>query len=356
MSSTMPASITSRSLGFVIIGRNEGERLLRCLQSVRGAGPVVYVDSGSTDASAAGAQELGARVVELDLSQPFTAARARNAGFEKLVGENADIALVHFIDGDCEIVPGWLEHAINVMNARPDVAALSGRIRERDPGASIYNRLADREWDAPVGEVASCAGVSVMRADALRQVNGFDPSIPAGEEPELCSRLRAAGFKILRVGETMCLHDMAMHSFSQWWRRNVRGGYGAMDVATRFDLQNFRRQVRSARTWAIGWPLLLLASIASGFVLPWLLGVLLILLVLVLPLIQAARIARAAYARGAEPDVAAMHGLLTIVGKFAAIAGQWKFKRDQKAGAGARLIEHKTIQSRSDLPASPRLS
>ena len=39
-------------LGIVTIGRNEGERLRRCLSSVVGRGmPVVYVDSDSTDGS-----------------------------------------------------------------------------------------------------------------------------------------------------------------------------------------------------------------------------------------------------------------------------------------------------------------
>ena len=63
-------------LGVVAIGRNEGERLRRCLNSVVGRGhTVVYVDSGSTDGSTELARELGADVVELDLSLPFTMAQ-----------------------------------------------------------------------------------------------------------------------------------------------------------------------------------------------------------------------------------------------------------------------------------------
>src|SRR5689334_4384058 len=74
------------SIGVVAIGRNEGERLRVCLESALRASPdVVYVDSGSTDGSVAMAKQLGVHVVELDLTIPFTAARARNAGFEKLV-------------------------------------------------------------------------------------------------------------------------------------------------------------------------------------------------------------------------------------------------------------------------------
>ena len=41
----------ARSFGVVAIGRNEGERLKRCLKSVSHAAQVIYVHSGSTDGS-----------------------------------------------------------------------------------------------------------------------------------------------------------------------------------------------------------------------------------------------------------------------------------------------------------------
>ena len=69
----------------VVIGRNEGARLLACLQSLAGqVRRLVYVDSGSTDGSVKAAQAAGAEVVVLDMEQPFTAARARNAGLAVL--------------------------------------------------------------------------------------------------------------------------------------------------------------------------------------------------------------------------------------------------------------------------------
>jgi glycosyltransferase involved in cell wall biosynthesis len=69
------------AFGVVVIGRNEGERLVRCLQSLAQFGaPLVYVDSNSTDGSSEQAQRLGAHAVQLDLTQSFTAARARNLG------------------------------------------------------------------------------------------------------------------------------------------------------------------------------------------------------------------------------------------------------------------------------------
>ena len=139
-------------LGIVTIGRNEGERLRRCLNSLVGHGlPVVYVDSNSTDGSVELARSMGVEVVELDLSLPFTAARARNAGFARLEQLTPGIGFVQFVDGDCEVVPGWLDRACAVLKERPDVAVVFGRRRERFPDQSIYNCLADIEWDTPVG-------------------------------------------------------------------------------------------------------------------------------------------------------------------------------------------------------------
>ena len=52
-------------IGVVVIGRNEGERLKRCLNSIQSqhSGPVVYVDSGSTDGSADYARSVGCKEV-----------------------------------------------------------------------------------------------------------------------------------------------------------------------------------------------------------------------------------------------------------------------------------------------------
>src|SRR5438874_4116422 len=147
------------SVGVVTIGRNEGERLRVCLESaLRASRHVVYVDSGSTDGSVAMAKQMGVHVVELDLTIPFTAARARNAGFEKLVEIAPDAEFVQFVDGDCEIVQGWVERAVSECSAKPQAAIVCGRRRERFVRASIYNTLCDIEWNTPVGTARACGG------------------------------------------------------------------------------------------------------------------------------------------------------------------------------------------------------
>jgi glycosyltransferase involved in cell wall biosynthesis len=339
-------------VGVVAIGRNEGQRLRRCLESVAARGmPVVYVDSASSDGSVEVARSLGAEVVELDLSLPFSAARARNAGFERLVQVTRGVKFVQFVDGDCEVDSRWIERAAAELEARADVAVVCGRRRERFPEASVYNRLADLEWDTPVGEAKSCGGDAMMRADSFREVGGFDASIAAGEEPELCQRLRGKGYKVLRIDAEMTLHDSAMLHFGQWWKRAVRSGYGAADVANRFGHQGlFVHHVRSARRWVIGWtaclslaaslPCALVmngvslgrslawAGIAAGFVAAAL-------------LVQMLRLAVKVRGRVSDWKTAIAYGVLIMVGKWANFRGQGRYFFDRLGGKNTRLIEYK---------------
>jgi GT2 family glycosyltransferase len=219
-------------VGVVAIGRNEGERLARCLASLDPAArPTVYVDSGSTDGSPDRARSLGAEVVALDLSVPFTAARARNAGFDRLLAVAPEVEYVQFADGDCEVDPNWIPTATAELDARPDVAVVCGRRRERFPAATVYNRLCDLEWAGPAGETLACGGDALVRVSALKAVGGYRPDLIAGEEPELCVRLRANGGKIVRLAAEMTRHDAAMTRFGQWWKRNVRAGHAFAQVS-----------------------------------------------------------------------------------------------------------------------------
>jgi GT2 family glycosyltransferase len=247
-------------LGIIAIGRNEGERLHRCLTSVAGSDiPVVYVDSNSADDSVGLARSLGAEVVELDPSISFTAARARNAGFERLEQIAPSVEYVQVVDGDCEVVAGWLDRAMALLEERPEVAVIFGRRRERSRDQTIYNHVADLEWDVPVGEVKTCGGDAMIRVEAFRRVGGYNPSIIAGEEPELCLRLRGQGWKVLRIDAEMTLHDMAMTRFAQWWKRTVRCGYAYAEGTARYGRtpeRHFVRQMVSTIVWGLLVPVI----------------------------------------------------------------------------------------------------
>jgi GT2 family glycosyltransferase len=253
------------NLGVVVIGRNEGSRLIACFACLPNV-PVAYVDSGSTDGSVAAARARQIEVVELDLSIPFTAARARNAGLDQLIRKHADLKYVQFVDGDCQLLPGWTTSALTFLESRPDVAAVCGRLRERYPDRSIYNWLCDQEWDRPAGEVRSCAGNAMMRVLALTDVGGYREDVIAAEEDELCVRLRAADWHIWRLADAMALHDAAMLHFRQWWRRAFRAGYAfaqGADLHGSTPDRHFVWESRRAWIWGILLPLLcIIAGIA----------------------------------------------------------------------------------------------
>jgi GT2 family glycosyltransferase len=244
-------------IGVVAIGRNEGARLRRCLASLAGCPVVVYVDSGSTDGSVAAARAAGAEVVELDMSVPFTAARARNAGFGRLRELHPDVEFVQFLDGDCEVAPGWLEYAAAELDRRPTAVAVFGRTRERHPEASVYNRLCEIEWDGPAGEVSACGGNALMRSAAVAAVGGYNPGVIAAEDDELCLRLRRDGWAIVRVDADMVTHDAAMTRAGQWWRRAVRCGFAYAHGAAlhgRGPERHFVRERRRAIVWGLAVP------------------------------------------------------------------------------------------------------
>lgn len=161
------------TVGAVVIGRNEGARLIACLTSLQDhVGRIVYVDSGSNDGSQDAARKLGVHVVDLDVSVPFTAARARNAGLAALMAETDPPALVQFVDGDCTLDAGWIAVARAFLQEHAEVAVVCGRRRERFPDASLYNRLIDLEWDTPVGE-APCLIFSFATLVKMRTLTAW---------------------------------------------------------------------------------------------------------------------------------------------------------------------------------------
>ena len=329
MLSVPPRVTGSAHIGAIIIGRNEGQRLIDGLAALQGqVARMVYVDSGSNDGSQQAARDLGAEVVALDTTVPFTAARARNAGLAHLTEAGTPPELVQFIDGDCMLSPGWIEAATAHLAAHPDIAVVCGRRRERFPEASVFNRMIDREWDTPIGEARACGGDALMRVAALQEVKGFNPGMIAGEEPELCVRLRAAGWRIWRLDAEMTLHDAAMTRVGQWWQRARRAGHAYAEGAALHGHRPERHNVAQTRR-AIFWGLALPAATLIALLVQPLLGV---LLLLVWPL-QVARLWRR-YGDGAL-------ALAMTFGKLAEGQGVLMYVWRRLTGARAQLIEYK---------------
>jgi len=323
-------------IGIVAIGRNEGDRLKQCLRSVVGkAAQIVYVDSGSTDGSVEMAISLGVDVVALDLSTPFTAARARNAGFARLLELNPTLDYVQFVDGDCEVVEGWLDQAQQMLDTHPEMVVVCGRRRERYPDKSLFNRLCDIEWDTPIGEAKACGGDAMMRVKAVQVVGGYNPNLIAGEEPELCVRLRQNGGKVWRIDAEMTLHDAAMTRTSQWWKRSKRSGHAFAEGAFLHGAPPERHWVRESRSiWL--WGVLVPSVAVIG---AWFTHGLSLLLLLAYPL-MIFKIYRYLRNAGRSPQDSRMYAIACVIGKFAEAQGLLQFHWNRLLGKRSQLIEY----------------
>ncbi|MEQ1529706.1 MAG: glycosyltransferase family A protein [Methylococcales bacterium] len=325
------------NLGAVAIGRNEGERLKQCLQSIiPQVVYIVYVDSGSSDGSLEFANSLGVATVALDDFAPFTAARARNAGFERLLEINPNLEFIQFVDGDCELVAGWLRHATEALQSDPKLAVVCGRRREKFPYATLYNLLCELEWDIPAGNVKESTGDALMRTIAVKQVNGYNDRLIAGEDPELCIRLRQAGWKILRLNSEMTLHDADMTHFKQWWKRSQRAGYAFAEGAWMYGQSPEKHWLKESRKiwlWGLGIPSLVVIGIAV--VGSW--GLLLLLGYLV----SLGKTFHFYSSYGWSFREKLLYSAFCVFAKLPQVLGQLQFHVNRLLGRKALLIEYK---------------
>lgn len=328
------------SIGIVAIGRNEGERLRVCLEScLRSAEDVVYVDSGSSDGSCELARSLSVHVVELDTDRPFSAARARNAGFEFMRAQRPDLDFVQFVDGDCELDSDWIE-AASVAMLDSGLAVVCGRRRERFPERSIYNRLCDMEWDTAVGQAEACGGDSLIREAAFSAVGGFDDAVVAGEEPDLCLRLRQQGWQIRRLDAEMTLHDADMMRFSQWWTRMLRAGHAYAEGVDRHGVKehaHYGRNLRSSVFWGGALPVLSLGlwPFSSWALWLWLAGWGALTL----------RIYRSGVKPGFSPGARFSYALSSTVGKLPSFLGVALYSIRKLLARPSHPIEYKDSTS-----------
>lgn len=339
--------MTIETLGIVAIGRNEGERLKLCLQSlIKLQRPMIYVDSASSDNSVSIAKDLGVAVHELDPEKPCSASRARREGFRHLSEKNPGMEFVFFVDGDCQVDRDWCQRAVDFLGERNDVAAVCGRRRELHPEKSVYNLLCDWEWDSPIGEAAAVGGDAVYRVKSYRDAGEFDATVPAGEEPELCKRIRDLGWKIWRIDAEMTRHDAAMDRFSQWWTRQIRTGYAGYDVERRFQIGIFDQIIKSAYAWVIGLPTLVFviwialqllsvpyASIISG------------LAALIFFFAQVSRIAIRTQSSNSSSWQRFQHGFFVMCAKIPIALGAFRQIIESARGKQAKLVEYKTAES-----------
>lgn len=324
--------MTARSdIAVVAIGRNEGQRLHRSLASVLGkVSRIVYVDSGSSDASVEFARSKGVEVVELDPSRPFSAARARNEGFQAL-GDTAP-EFVQFIDGDCELVDGWLEAAMEILAADESLALVTGWRAELYPEASIYNAICHQEWRRPAGEIPTCGGDMMVRSAAFASVNGMREDVIAAEDDEFCQRLRAHGWRLWRHGAEMTRHDAHMLHFVDWWRRARRSGHGFAQVGA-LHPGFFRRERMRVLAFGVVLPILFVLALLAGSPLVW--------VILAIYGFSFARTLRGQRQLGLQGRDALKHAGLLFLSKFPNALGMGQYFLRRLSGRAIRIIEYK---------------
>lgn len=227
-------------LSVVVIGRNEGLRLLHCLASIAEMSypkeqyEVIYVDSESTDDSVQIALSRGVNVLRF-FSPRLSAAAARNFGLKSAKG-----SYILFLDADCMIAPKFVEKALSFFDS-PEIAIVSGELQELDPDSNIYKKVFGLDWD--ISDRNFCGGNALVRRSVLEEIGGYDDSLIAGEEPEMCQRLQASGYRVKHIPELMAIHDLNIQAFSQYWRRCFRSGYAYASVSS-------SHQSRQTAFWA----------------------------------------------------------------------------------------------------------
>lgn len=341
------ASVPRASLSIVVIGRNEGQRLARCLESTRAVRgfekiQLIYADSASTDGSPELAARYGAEVIVVHPERP-TAAIGRNAGWRLATAE-----FVLLLDGDTVLHPDFPRAAFDAMSANSRICAVWGNLREIYPDKSIYTRVLDLDWVYAPGEVEACGGNVLMRRSALIEVDGFDGTLIAGEEPEMCRRLRACGYSILHIDHPMAGHDLHITRASQYWKHARRAGYAYAEVSDRFRqsedplwLADSRRCFILGSFWSLS---ILVAIIVAGIRLSLLPVAIWLCLFVTISLRSAWR------SRWKDKNAITLmlYGAHSHLQKVPIVIGQLQYFLDKRRGRRRDLIEYK--QNESGLP------
>lgn len=167
---------------------------------------VVVVDDGSDPPAVVGSDPR----VRLVRTTGVGPARARNLGINE-----AAAPIVAFTDDDVEVDRDWLTACLEALEARPELAGVTGRT-DSPPYDPLYEHSVE---DHDGGSFLTCN--VAYRAAALAAVGGFDRQFPhaAHEDRDLAWRVRDAVGEVGYADAMRVLHPGRPFTARQWDRR-----------------------------------------------------------------------------------------------------------------------------------------
>lgn len=262
-------------LSFIVIGKNEGWRLQKCLQSVRNVvqcdhiadWELIYVDSQSSDSSIEYAKQAGALVFLI--TGVCNAAIARNIGAKEAKGD-----ILFFIDGDMEILPGFLPCVLEDEKTLryPFVSGIFNDIQhDKDWNyVSTTRRHALKEGDPDAVEITT-GGLFLITHDLWNRVGGMDVRFRRSQDYDLGLRLAGQGVPLHRKSVVLANHYMQQYAIRQDYIPNVK--YTALLLRKHWRGTYLRIFVRQQYTTIILLLAVLLSFITPYFLLLYLFAV-----------------------------------------------------------------------------------
>lgn len=183
-------------ISFVIPVRNDAARLDRCLASIvrneypRNLVEIIVVDNESTDGSANAARAYGAIVIK---STGDSVAQHRNRGARAALG-----GIIAFADSDHEITGNWIGTAVDALSDPTVAAAGAPCLTQPSPNwvQEQYDGLRSRPVQREDVSWLGSGNLAVKRS-VFERIGGFNTSLIACEDVDLCNRITATGFRIV---------------------------------------------------------------------------------------------------------------------------------------------------------------